>query len=263
MRKIAAALIISISIFFLGAADEYAVKRNDIVIKYGNLKPKEFGMYISGVNTHIKTDKKIIALTFDACGGSGGKKFDKDLLDFLTSEKVPATLFITTSWIKLNEENFLQLQKNPLFDIQNHGYNHRPATVNGASAWGIRGTENAGVCYDEFEMSAREYQKRLGRRPMFYRSGTAYFDNVALMILAETGQRPMNFSGVIADADKDLSLKTVEKFIRQNIKPGAVLIMHFNHPGGKTLPAMKKMIPEIKAEGYEFVKLVDYKDSIE
>ena len=147
--------------------------------------------------------------------------------------------------------------------MQNHGYNHRPATVNGASAWGIRGTEDAGTCFDEFEMSAREYQKRMGRRPFFYRSGTAYFDDVAVNILRETGQTPMNFSGVIGDADKELSLRTVEKFIRQNIKPGAVLIMHFNHPGGKTLQAMKKMIPEMKAEGYTFVKLIDYKDAIE
>jgi len=263
VRNVSAAVVIVCSVFCISASDEYSVKRSEIVHTYGAVKPKSFGMYIPGVKTHIKTDKKIIALTFDGCGGNIGGRFDRELIEFLSAQKIPATLFVTTAWIKKNEENFAALQKNTLLDLQNHGYNHRPASVNGASAWGIRGTEDAGKCFDEFEMSAREFQKRTGRRPVFYRSGTAYFDDVSLKILAETGQTAMNFSGVTGDADKDLSLRTVEKFIRQNIKPGAVLIMHFNRPGGKTLPAMKKLIPEMKAEGYEFVKLIDYKNALE
>ena len=93
--------------------------------------------------------------------------------------------------------------------------------------------------------------------------GTAYFDEVGIKILGDTGQIPMNFSGVIGDADRSLSLATVEKFIRQNVQPGAVLIMHFNHPEGKTLKAVRDTLPEIRKAGYEFVKLVDYRDSLE
>ena len=247
----------------LFAADDYQTKRNQIVEKYGKIAPKQFGMYLPGVKTHIRTDKKIMALTFDGCGGSGGKGYDRELINYLTENRIPATLFVTTSWIGYNKENFRELLKNPNFDIQNHGYSHRPATVRGQAVWNIRGTANAGECFDEFEQSARAFAETAGHRPLFYRPGTAYFDEVGIRILSETGQIPMNFSGVIADADKDLSLKTVEKFIRQNVKPGAVLIMHFNHPGGKTLKAVRDMIPQIIKEGYTFVKLTDYRDSLE
>jgi peptidoglycan/xylan/chitin deacetylase (PgdA/CDA1 family) len=259
--------IVSIILIFAGSAlfagDDFDAKRKAIEEKYSTQKPVQFGMYLPGVKTHIKTDRKIIALTFDGCGGRGGKGFDRDLINYLSANKIPATLFVTTSWIGYNEAVFKELLKNPNFDIQNHGFNHRPGTVNGQTVWGIRGTASAGECYDEFEKSARAFEKIAGRRPFLYRSGTAYFDEVGIRILKETGQTPMNFSGVIGDADKALSLATVEKFIRQNVHPGAVLIMHFNHPGGKTFIAVKDMIPEIKKAGYEFVKLTDYRDSLE
>lgn len=247
----------------LFAADDYDAKKKAVVEKYGSMTPKQFGMYLPGVKTHIKTDKKIIALTFDGCGGSGGKGFDKELIQYLSDNRISATLFVTSSWVGYNEAVFRELLKNTNFDIQNHGFNHRPATVKGQAAWGIKGTANVGECFDEFEKSARRFNEIAGRRPVFYRSGTAFFDEIAIKILAETGQTPMNFSGVTGDADKALSLSTVERFIRQNIKPGAVLIMHFNHPEGKTFKAVRDMIPEMKREGYEFVKLIDYRGSLE
>ena len=260
-RLISVIVLLSCSVLFAG--DDYASKKKFIEEKYADQKPTQFGMYLSGVKTHIKTDRKIIALTFDGCGGSGGKGFDRELIRYLTENKIPATLFVTTSWIGYNEAVFKELLKNPNFDIQNHGFNHKPATVKGQVVWGIRGTLSVGDCFDEFEKSARAFEKIAGRRPLFYRPGTAYFDEVGIKILGDTGQVPMNFSGVIGDADRALSLSTVEKFIRQNVHPGAVLIMHFNHPEGKTLKAVQDTLPEIRKAGYEFVKLIDYRDSLE
>jgi peptidoglycan/xylan/chitin deacetylase (PgdA/CDA1 family) len=249
--------------FLLFASSDYEQKKLEISQKYSGLKPTQWGMYIPGVKTRIKTDKKIIALTFDACGGRGGKKYDRDLIEYLKSNNIPATLFVTSSWIKDNTAIFKDLLKEPLFDLQNHGYNHKPASVTGASAWNIKGTLNPADCFDEVEKSAREFETLAGRRPKFYRAGTAYYDDVAVKIIYETGQSPMNFSGVIGDADPQLSLETVKKFIRQNIKEGAILIMHFNHPGGKTYPALKTMIPEMILKGYSFVRLSDVSDKIE
>jgi len=249
--------------FLLFATSDYEQKKLEITQKYSDVKPTQWGMYIPGVKTHIKTDQKIIALTFDACGGRGGNKFDRDLIEYLKANHVPATLFVTSSWIKDNTATFKDLLKEPLFDLENHGYNHKPASVTGASAWNIRGTVSPADCYDEVEKSAREFEVLAGRRPKFYRAGTAYYDDVAVKIIHETGQSPMNFSGVIGDADRQLSLETVKKFIRQNVRDGAILIMHFNHPGGKTFPAVKAMIPEIIAKGYSFVRLSDVADKVE
>jgi peptidoglycan/xylan/chitin deacetylase (PgdA/CDA1 family) len=255
-------LLICIPVF-LTASDAVHANRNDIVTKYGKMKPHRWGMRIPGVKTHFKTRENVIALTFDACGGTQGKGFDRDLVDYLTAEKIPATFFVTSSWISYNPRNFEYLMQNPLFEIENHGFRHRPASVTGASAWGIRGTANAGECFDEVELSARNFEKLTGHRPRFYRSGTAYYDDVAVSIIRETGQYPVNFSKVTADADRKLTLKRVVAFIRDGTRKGAVIIMHCNHPGGKTLPALKITIPEMRAKGYSFVKLEDVADNLE
>jgi peptidoglycan/xylan/chitin deacetylase (PgdA/CDA1 family) len=245
------------------AVDDYDVFKSAVVAKYNSIKPAAWGMYIPGVKTHIKTDQKIIALTFDACGGSAGRQYDKDLINYLIAENIPATLFVTSSWISHNESVFDELRKNPLFELENHGLNHRPASVMGKLAWGIKGTESVAACFDEVEKSAREFARRTGHRPRYYRAGTAHYDDVAVKIIQETGQSPMNFSGVIGDADKILALPRVITFIRRNVHCGAVMIMHFNHPGGKTLPALKVTIPEMRAKGYSFVRLSDYPDRVE
>ena len=256
-------IFIALLPFLIFSTDNYSAKRAHIVSKYMTYKPTRWGMNIPGVKTHIKTEKKVIALTFDACGGKKGSLYDKDLISFLISEKIPATLFITTSWASVNEENLIELRNNTLFELENHGFNHRPASVRGAYAWHIRGTVSPGDCFDEVEKSAEEFERRIGHRPRFYRAGTAYYDNVALEIIRETGQIPMNFTCVAADADRRIKIGRVERFMRKGIREGAVFIMHFNHPGGKTLPALKTIIPEMRASGYTFVRLSDMAEYIE
>ena len=88
MKKLLALILFIPSLTF--AATDYDQKKNRVTTKYLSSKPEAWGMYINGVKTHIKTDKRIIALTFDACGGSGGKKFDSDLIKFLLDRLIKA-----------------------------------------------------------------------------------------------------------------------------------------------------------------------------
>jgi peptidoglycan/xylan/chitin deacetylase (PgdA/CDA1 family) len=39
---------------------------------------------------------------------------------------VPATLFVNARWIEANPRQFRQLAADPLFEIANHGTEHRP-----------------------------------------------------------------------------------------------------------------------------------------
>jgi peptidoglycan/xylan/chitin deacetylase (PgdA/CDA1 family) len=259
-RMILSVLIIAPFIAFASVnTDEM---KDKILKKYSLEKPKKWGMFIPGIITHIDTSKKIIALTFDACGGSGGKKYDGELIDFLKSNSIPATLFVTQSWITYNEKTFDTLAKDQLFEIENHGMNHKPASVSGGVAWGIKGTVSVADCFDEVELSARGLEKKTGKRPKFYRSGTAYYDDVAVKIIRETGQTPLNFSSIVSDVDSHTPLDKVKKRLRDQAKPGAILIMHFNHPGGKTFLAVKEVLPQLKEQGYSFVRLADVADKL-
>ena len=149
-------------------------KKAAVTAKYNGEKPSVFSQWTAGVKSRIDTSEKVAAITLDACGGKRGSGFDRELIDFLRSEKIPATLFLTALWIDANPGLTEELSRDPLFEIENHGYRHKPASVKGAKIYGRRGTKSAGELFDEIELNARKIESITGRRPVFYRSGTAY-----------------------------------------------------------------------------------------
>jgi peptidoglycan/xylan/chitin deacetylase (PgdA/CDA1 family) len=238
------------------AADgEYNTLKNKLTDRYGAMSPREWGEAVAGVKTRLKTGDKVIALTMDACGSARGMGYDNRLIEFLERERVPATLFINARWIGPNRAAFDHLASNPLFEIANHGLMHRPASVNGKSAYGINGTRNIGELVDEIELNARKLEELTGRRPRFYRSGTAYYDEVAVKIAAALGEQVAGYS-LLGDAGATYSRERVRHALLA-ARPGDIIIVHMNHPGSGTGPGVMDAIPELKRRGFRFVRLSD------
>ena len=107
----------------------YSGRRAQVIQKFKNVKAGNFGEFIPGIMTRMVTSKKIVALTFDACGGPRGSEFDTALIAFLKKEKIPATLFVAGSWIEKNTSLFKLLCEETLFEIENHGLSHRPCSL--------------------------------------------------------------------------------------------------------------------------------------
>ncbi len=210
---------------------------------------------VTGVKTRIKGKDKVIALTFDACGSPRGMAFDRRITDFLEREQIPATLFINGRWIEPNKTEFARLASNPLFEIANHGYSHKPASVNGRSAYGISGTKNINELVDEIELNAVRIETLTGKRPRFYRSGTAYYDEVAVKIAAELRQQVAGFS-LLGDAGATYSREQVKQALLA-AKAGDIAIFHFNHPESGTAAGLMDALPELKRKGFRFVRLSD------
>jgi peptidoglycan/xylan/chitin deacetylase (PgdA/CDA1 family) len=87
--------------------------RKGIISRLNGKVPREWGERVKRVKTKLNTDQKLIALTFDACGGPRGKGYDAKLIKYLKREKIPATLFISGKWIDANPEIFGELAKEP------------------------------------------------------------------------------------------------------------------------------------------------------
>lgn len=259
LPKIAALqLLISLAATPVAAADlqkltEYQQLKNSLVRTYTELTPQQWGEAVTGVKTRIQGKEKVIALTFDACGSSKGMKFDRALLDYLEKEQIAATLFINGRWIEPNRQVFDRLAANPLFEIANHGLSHKPASINGRSVYGIAGTNDVAELVDEIELNARKLEELTGKRPRFYRSGTAYYDEVAVKIAGELGQQVAGFS-LLGDAGSTYSSDKVKAALLA-AKPGDIAILHFNHPESGTASGVMAAIPELKKRGYLFVRL--------
>ena len=249
--------LLSLNAYCAEPKDDYDTLKKSIVKQFEKQTPKEWGENVKGVKTQLISKQKTIAITLDACGSPHGMAYDSKLIAYLEKNEIPATLFINARWIDTNLETFKKLAANPLFEIGNHGMAHKPASVSGESAYGLKGTANVEELVDEIEQSARKIQSITNKRPVYFRSGTAYYDEVAVKIANKLNHQVIGFS-ILGDAGATFSKEKVENaFLKA--KNGEIVIIHMNHPESQTAEGTIKAIKELKQKGFRFVRLSDYK----
>ena len=227
-----------------------------IISTFTGRVPQEWGEGVRGVKTRLNTDQKVLALTFDACGGPRKLGYDAKLIQYLESEKISATLFVSGRWIDANPEIFKKLSNNLLFEIENHGLNHKPCSAIGRSVYGIEGTKSVGEIYDEIESNALKILNLTGHKPKYFRPGTAYCDEICVEIAHFLGYEVVNFN-VRGDAGTTYSKKQVKEALL-HAPPASIILMHMNHPEGETAEGVIETVPELKKRGVRFVKLSEY-----
>lgn len=220
---------------------------------YKDYSVSETGTNITGVLNKINTTEKIIALTFDACGGKRGSKADVELIDYLINNNIKATFFINIRWINRNRDVFNKISNNPLFDIENHGLKHRPLLVTDKEIYGISSTGSVKNVVKEVETAALIIEKLTFRKPLYFRSGTAYYDNVSIDIVNTLGYKIAGFS-ISADYGGILSSKEIKKNILK-AKSGDIILSHINQPKKGIKKAFIEALPILKKNGFSFVKL--------
>lgn len=216
--------------------------------RLAHVKPTQWGMDISGIKQLNHTDT--VSLTLDACGGPGGSKVDRELLDYLRTEKIPATLFLNQRWIHANEKLAVELAADPLFEIGNHGTLHCPLTVNGRAAYGIPGTADVDAAIAEVGDNHRTLFQLTGVEPRWFRSGTAHYDDVGVQICSALGETPVGFS-INADGGATFNAQQVLESVLAT-SAGGILIGHFNQPDGDTAEGLKLALPRLLKAGLKF-----------
>lgn len=238
--------------------NSYLQLKKSIENQFTGINAGKFGDKIPGIITSFSTNKKEIAFAFDACIGHSND-YNKSLIEYLRKEKIPATLFITGSWIDTNPDIVKELADDGLFEIENHGLFHRICSIGGRSVYDIEPTQNTGEVIDEIELNAVKIQKITGKRPHFFRSATAYMDEASVKIAEYLGMKVVNYDILSGDAVAFTPAKTIKDNIIQKTHPGAIVIMHFNHPQWYEKEAFELAIPLLRSMGYTFVKLEDVK----
>ena len=225
---------------------------------YAGRAPKQWGEHLAGITSRLPasvTDRhpQVIALTFDACGGKKGASYDAEIISLLREHHIPATIFVTSIWIRNNPEILKDLASDPLFEIAAHGSRHKPCSVNGNSVYGIKGTASFAELVNEVEGNARDIEKATGKRPRWFRSGTAFYDEVAVAAIHDMG---LEIAGYSITADQGATLPAARVAERTlAAKNGDILLFHLNHPKSGTREGLKKALPKLIEQGYIFVKL--------
>ncbi|TKJ21519.1 polysaccharide deacetylase family protein [Blastococcus sp. CCUG 61487] len=230
--------------------------REDVVARYAGAVPTAFGLDVPGVVNRLPTRDRVIALTFDACGGARGSGYDAALVDTLRTTGTPATLFLNQRWVLAHPDLVAELAADPLFELANHGTAHLPLSVTGAAAYGIPGTTGPGEVFDEVAGNRETLTAATGAAPRFFRSGTAHYDDVAVRIAGDLGATVVNFD-VNGDAGATAGARQVATALR-SATAGSIVIAHMNQPSGGTAEGVAEALPRLTADGFRFVRLSEY-----
>ncbi|EXJ23385.1 polysaccharide deacetylase [Alkalibacterium sp. AK22] len=238
-------------------ASDYNQLKASIVDQFEHARPTDWGENVEGVITQIDTEEKVVALTLDACDGTPDS-YDEELIGFLIDEQIPATLFINAQWIQVNEDAFNELAENSLFEIANHGYYHKPLSVDGESAYGIMGTENVEEVFDEIYKNQARIKELTGEAPDYFRSGTAYYDDVAVEIIEALGLKAVNYN-VLGDAGGTFNQAQIANAFNL-ASEGSIFLFHMNKPQSDISAGVKEGVEMLRKQGYDFVQLGEYDD---
>ncbi len=225
--------------------------------RFRGAQAHQWGLFVDGVENELPVTHSgstpLVALTLDACGGSSGGGVDAALLDHLVKHGIPATLFLNQRWIESNEALARQLAGMPQFELGNHGTAHRPLSISGQSAYGIRGTASVDEVVDEIWSNHLTLAQMAGYSPRWFRSGTAHYDEVAVAIARELGERVVGFT-VNGDGGATYSAATVESETRM-AAPGGIVIAHMNQPASGTAAGLAAATVALIDQGFRFTLL--------
>ena len=229
----------------------------ELAVRYKGRSPTRRGAAMPGISSHLaplattptNLGYPVMALTLDACDGTA----DMRIVELVRRLRVPVTLFITNRWLNRNKAMAADLAKDPLFSFAAHGARHRPAFVDGRSAFGIKGTADIPELVEEVETNARAIAALTGKRPAWFRSGTAHYDDLAVAVIHAL---ELDIAGYTISADAGATLPAAE-VARRTLAAGhgAIILAHINHPESGTAEGLAKALPVMIQAGVRFVHL--------
>ncbi|WP_028281199.1 polysaccharide deacetylase family protein [Arthrobacter sp. H5] len=227
--------------------------RDQIIAQFGARTPGYWGLEAPGVALRLPPGSQGIALTFDCCGGPGGEALDRPLIDALRTHQVPSTFFLNARWVHANPALAEELAADPLIEVANHGSQHLPLSMTGNTAYGLPGTRNSGEVYDEVMVNQELLLQLTGKPALWFRSGTAFLDDVSTEVVRALGLVPVNFS-INGDAGATFPAQTVAQSVG-SASAGDIVIAHANRPLGGTAAGVAAALPGMLVQGARFVRL--------
>lgn len=194
----------------------------------------------------VDTDKKQVALSFDAAWGN---EDTKTLLDILAANNVKTTFFMTGGWIKSYPEDVKKIAAAG-HDIGNHSENHKQMSQLTAEA-----------CREEIQGPHDKVSALTGIEMTLFRPPYGDYNNQLIETSNSMGYHVIQWSVDSLDW-KDYGADSIVSTVlnHKNLTDGAIILMH---NGAKyTKDALDRIIVGLKDKGFEIVPVSQliYKD---
>ena len=193
----------------------------------------------------VDTKEKKIAITFDA---SWGDDKTQDILQILDKYNVKATFFIVGAWIDQHPDKLKTIYEKG-HEIGNHSNQHPILT-----------TISKDEIIKDIAIADAKIMSITGQGTTLYRCPSGEYNNLVIKTVENTNHYCIQWDVDSIDWKEEGANVEYNRVIK-NTKPGSILLFHNN---AKYTPEnLPKIIENLKAEGYEFVKISDliYKDN--
>lgn len=188
----------------------------------------------------VETDKKQIAISFDAAWGNDDTQ---TLIDILKEYDVPATFFVVGSWVDKYPESVKALA-DAGHQIQNHSNTH-PHMPQLSKA----------QMKDELESCNNKIEAATGVRPTLLRPPYGDYDNALIETTESIGMKTIQWSVDSLDWKDSSTSDSICKRVTSKVCPGSIVLFH--NDADHTPEALPTILKCLKDEGYEFVFISD------
>lgn len=193
----------------------------------------------------LPTDRKIVALTFDACETKTPARLDTRISDYLVKEKIPFTIFVTGRFARHNTTALAALAKLDFVEIENHSLNHD----NHMERLPDDAVRHEVADNDELLAGIT------GKHTRYFRFPAGNYSPRTLKDVEDLGYTVVHWSFESGDPIRDLTPTVLARWILTKTKPGSILIFHINGRGWSTAEALPAVVAELKHRGYTFTRL--------
>lgn len=190
------------------------------------------------------TSKKVLYLTFDEGYENG---YSAKILDALKAYNVKAAFFVTTDYLKGNEELIKRMVKEGHL-VCNHSTKH-PSMAKVAASDKERFKKEFSVCEETFkEITGTEM-------PKFFRPPMGKYSELSLYYTQKLGYKTIFWSFAYKDwiPESQPSPEEARKKIMGRTHNGAIILLHAVSKTNAEL--MDSLLKQWKADGYEFKTL--------
>ena len=188
----------------------------------------------------VETDKKQIAISFDAAWGNDDTE---QLIDILAEYEVPATFFVVGAWVDKYPESVKQLS-DAGHQVQNHSNTHPYMT--GLS------TEQM---IDELESCNKKIENVTGKKPTLFRPPYGDYDNRVIEAVESVDMVTIQWDTDSLDWRDNATPESICKRVTSKVKNGSIVLFH--NDADHTPAALPNILRCLKDEGYEFVFISD------
>lgn len=196
----------------------------------------------------VETDKKQIAISFDAAWGNDDTQ---TLIDILDEYDVPATFFIVGAWVDKYPESVKALH-DAGHQIQNHSNTH-PYMSRLSSEQMV----------NEIESCNKKIAEITGVTPTLLRPPYGDYDNSVISTVESCDMYTIQWDVDSLDWKDNATPDSICQRVTSKVKNGSIVLFH--NDADHTPEALPNILKCLKDDGYEFVFIEDliYKDNYE